>query len=109
MSDATTPAPPTGPADTNDPTVRVSSTRPDNAAAAAAGVPTAPAAVQLPKQPEGRVQSRGRTETYSVTTPSGQVLKVVRDLDTGRETITDADSGERFDAGARDDAPRTTV
>lgn len=114
MSKPTPPAPPTGPADTNDPNVRVSSTSPDKVAAAESGAPTASASVEVPPAPvltDPHAPKRGdRVEKYEVIAPNKQRLIVERDIDFGTTTIRDADTGDEWTAdGHRDEAPRNTV
>ncbi len=76
------------PADTTDPTERVTSVSPDKAAAAAAGHQTVNAVVPLPpiEAPEAD-KAKPRTETYNAVRPDGTRVKVSRNLETG-ETST---------------------
>lgn len=91
-SDVTKPqptAPGDAPADTYDAKERASSTRPDKAAAAAAGhqtvnavVPTAPIADTAP--------TGSRSETYETVGPDGKTVKITHNYDTGKTTVAPA-------------------
>lgn len=83
----------TGPADTADDSVRVSSVTPRKADEALAGNVTAAATVELPQRPAAtRDDSNDRTETYTTTGPSGQPLTVTRNIETGETTVTPTDA-----------------
>lgn len=71
------------PADTHDPKERVSSGRPDKAAAAAAGHQTVNTVVEVAPVPTV-VLSGVRTEVYSTATPSGGTATFVHNYDTGK-------------------------
>lgn len=71
------------PADTYDPKERVSSARPDKAAAAAAGHQTVNAVVEVAPVPTV-TPSGNRTELLSATSPAGSTVSLVHNYDTGR-------------------------
>lgn len=76
------------PADTHDPKERVSSARPDKAAAAAAGHQTVNAVVEVAGIPAPTVPvGGGRTETYKQIDPAGVEKTVTHNLDTGVTTV----------------------
>lgn len=77
------------PADTTDPSERVSSVSPDKAAAAAAGHQTVNAVVPLPKRETTSSSSRkDRIETYEATRPDGTTVKVTHNIDTGESKVS---------------------
>lgn len=79
----------TGPADTADPSVQVSSVTPRKAEEAKAGKPTADATVKVPqREAPARDDSNDRIETYATTGPSGEPLTVEHNLETGETTVS---------------------
>lgn len=77
------------PADTTDPTERVTSVTPDKAAAAAKGHQTVNAAVKVdsPDEPE-RDTRKDRVEKYKATRPDGTVVTVERNVETGERKVS---------------------
>lgn len=73
------------PADTYDPKERVSSARPDKAAAAAAGHQTVNAVVEVAPVPDS-APTGTRTETYTQVKPDGTEVTVTHNYDTGETT-----------------------
>lgn len=73
------------PADTQDRKERVSSARPDKAAAAAAGYQTVNAVVEVAPVPTV-TPSGSRSETYTATKPDGTTVTVTHNYDTGVTT-----------------------
>lgn len=72
------------PFDTTDPTERVSSVSPDEAAAAAAGHGTVNAVVPMPEPERPKTETRkARVEKYDVLGPDGKYVTVEHNLDTG--------------------------
>lgn len=87
-SDVTKPQPTAdgdAPADTFDPKERASSTRPDKAAAAAAGHQTVNAVVPVEPIPDN-APTGTRTETYTRVAPDGTEVTVTHNYDTGETT-----------------------
>lgn len=80
------------PADTYDAKERVSSGRPDKAAAAAAGHQTVNAVSVVGTVPD-RTPTGTRTETYTAVRPDGTEVTVTHNYDTG-ETAVAAGSGD---------------
>lgn len=74
------------PADTYDPKERVSSARPDKAAAAAAGHKTVNAVVEVAPVPDG-APTGSRTESYKQFKPDGTEVTVTHNYDTGVTTV----------------------
>ena len=73
------------PADTYDPKERVSSARPDKAAAAAAGHQTVNAVVEVDPVPD-TTPTGSRSETYTQVKPDGTEVTVTHNYDTGVTT-----------------------
>lgn len=80
------------PADTYDPKERVSSARPDKAAAAAAGHQTVNAVVEVAPVPTV-TPSGSRSEVYTTNRPDGTKVWVTRNYDTGVSTVSTTDPG----------------
>ena len=74
------------PADTYDPKERVSSARPDKAAAAAAGHQTVNAVVEVAPVPDN-TPTGSRSETYTQVKPDGTEVTVTHNYDTGVTTV----------------------
>lgn len=74
------------PADTYDPKERVSSARPDKAAAAAAGHQTVNAVVEVDPVPDN-TPTGSRSETYTQVKPDGTEVTVTHNYDTGVTTV----------------------
>jgi len=74
------------PADTHDPKERVSSARPDKAAAAAAGHQTVNTVVEVAPVPTV-TPTGSREETYSTIRPNGTTVTVTHNYDTGVTTV----------------------
>ena len=90
-SDVTKPsvtAPGDGPADTTDPTEQAVSVppRPDEEALKVGTVNAVQPAPEQPK-PSTRSKAKARTEEYEATKPDGEVVTVVRNIDTGETQI----------------------
>lgn len=81
------------PADTYDPKQRVSSAKPDKAAAAAAGHLTVNSVEQVDDVPDN-TPTGDRTETYTVTRPDGTEVEVTHNYDTGVTTVAGEDPEE---------------
>lgn len=79
-------APGDAPADTFDPKERVSSARPDKAAAAAAGHQTVNAVVEVAPVPDN-APTGSRSETYTATKPDGTTVTVTHNYDTGATSV----------------------
>jgi len=75
-------APGDGPADTTDHTERASTVTP-NPGPEALKVGTVNAVKPLPKVEETAVSGEARTEEYDVVAPDGEVVRVVRNIETG--------------------------
>ena len=75
------------PADTYDPKERVSSARPDKAAAAEAGHQTVNAVTEVDPVPDS-TPTGSRSETYSSYQADGTEVTVTHNYDTGETTIT---------------------
>lgn len=75
------------PADTYDPKERVSSARPDKAAAAAAGHLTVNAVVEVAPVPDN-TPTGSRSETYSSVRADGVTVYVTHNYDTGATTVS---------------------
>jgi hypothetical protein len=76
-------APGDGPADTTDPSERASTVIP-NPGPEALKVGTVNAVKPLPKVEEAAApEGEARTEEYDVTAPDGEVVRVVRNIETG--------------------------
>lgn len=73
----------TGPADTDDPDVRVSSVPAAPSATDLRSGTTAAVAVVLPLAPPLQLVSDPRIETYEIVAPGGTVVEVTRNIDTG--------------------------
>lgn len=78
------------PADTHDPKERVSSGRPNKAAAAAAGNQTVNA-VEHVSDITAPAAGAPRTETYTAYGPDGETVTVTRDIVTGETTVGEPD------------------
>lgn len=86
-------APLTGPADTDDPSVHVSSVTPPKADEALSGRVTAPATVTVPRHATPpRDDSNDRFETYTLTRPNGTTATLRRNIETGERTIDGDDA-----------------
>ena len=84
-------APGEAPADTMDPEEMATSVTPDKAAAAKAGYGSVNAVVPRPRRPKPeRDTSNDRTESYEVPGPTGEPVKVTRNLETGESTVEQA-------------------
>lgn len=84
-SDVTKPsvtAPGDGPADTTDPTERASTVTP-RPSEEALKVGTVNSVLPLPKVEEPARDGEDRTEEYDVVAPDGEVVRVVRNIETG--------------------------
>lgn len=78
------------PADTYDPKERVSSARPDKAAAAAAGHLTVNAVAEVAPVPD-TTPTGTRSEEYTTTRPDGTQVWVTHNYDTGVTTVSETD------------------
>lgn len=89
---ASTVEPGDAPADTTDPSERVTSVTPDKAAAAAAGHQTVNAVVPLriPDTVGGGEEGKPRTETYDAVRPDGVKVSVTRNVETGETKVSEA-------------------
>jgi hypothetical protein len=90
-SDVTKPsvtAPGDGPADTTDPAEQAVSVppRPDEEALKVGTVNAVQPAPEQPK-PSTRSKAKARTEEYEATKPDGEVVTIVRNIDTGESKI----------------------
>lgn len=75
-----------GPADTNDPNVRVSSTKPQFTPEATKNGLPVKAVTELPPVVKPEPVSQGRIDTYVTRGPGLSQYRITRDLDTGEET-----------------------
>lgn len=78
------------PADTYDPKERVSSARPDKAAAAAAGHLTVNAVTEVDSVPD-TTPTGTRSEEYTTTRPDGVQVWVTHNYDTGVTSVSTTD------------------
>ena len=99
----------TGPADTNDPNVRVSTVMPPKPATAAElKTGTRPGAVEVDPIAAAE-RAGGRVDEYDLTAPDGQVVHVRKDLDSGRVDYTNDDGSPRGAAVVGEDSYVTNL